>query len=196
VFRGTTGNFNLPMAKAAKITIAEVEELVPDGELDPQEIHLPGIYVQRVVHSKSFQKRIERLTITDENGKLISKDNTIKNKSKKSKNEEKRQTIVKRAAMEFRDGMTVNLGIGMPMIASNFISPEIRVQLQSENGVLGLGGYPRSGSQDADFINAGKETVTLVKGASVFSSDESFAMIRGGHIDLTILGALQVSQNG
>ena len=107
-----------------------------------------------------------------------------------------RERIAMRAAQELRDGMYVNLGIGMPTLVANYIPAEMTIMLQSENGLLGIGPFPFEGDEDPDLINAGKQTITEIAGSAYFSSAESFAMIRGGHIDCAILGAMQVAENG
>jgi len=188
IFNKTAMNFNLPMCKAAKITIAEVEEIVEVGDIPPDQIHIPSIYVQRVILGEKYEKRIERKTLTEPKSETKAK--------APSPAAIMREKIVRRAACEFQDGMFANLGIGMPMLASNFIPDNMTVHLQSENGILGLGPFPTADQVDPDLINAGKQTVTAIPGSSYFSSDESFAMIRGGHVQLTILGAMQVAKNG
>lgn len=189
IFRGTARNFNPVCAKAARVCIVEAEKIVPVGSLDPQDIDLPSIYVQRVVAAEKNEKRIERRTVR------LPQQPQPQTKPGGNK-EDRKNNIVRRAALELRNGMNVNLGIGMPTLVSNYIPTGMTILLQSENGLLGMGPYPLAGQEDADFINAGKETVTMVPGASLFDSSESFAMIRGGHVDLTILGALQVAGNG
>jgi len=108
----------------------------------------------------------------------------------------KREQIAARIAQEIEDGFIVNLGIGIPTLVANYISPQKTVLFQSENGLLGMGPFPKESEIDADLVNAGKQTVTAVKGASFFNSADSFAMIRGGHVDLTVLGAMQVDESG
>lgn len=203
VFRGTARNFNPMMAAAGTVCIAEVEELVPAGELDPNEIHVPGIYVQRIFEGKNYEKRIEQRTITaspltprgvPSEGGTIEKDKVTPPLGVGGPLD--KFGIAKRIAKELRDGYYVNLGIGIPTLVANYIPENINVVLQSENGLLGIGPFPTEDNVDADLINAGKQTVTMQEGSSLFSSAESFAMIRGEHVDLTILGAMEVSENG
>ena len=112
------------------------------------------------------------------------------------KSESKKESIAKRVAQEFKDGFYANLGIGIPTLAASFVPQGMTVILHSENGMMGIGPYPEEGEEDADLINAGKETVTEIPGSSFFGAAESFALVRGGHIDVTVIGAMEVDQEG
>jgi 3-oxoacid CoA-transferase len=182
VYRETARNFNPMIATCGKVCVAEVEELFEVGELDPDHIHTPGIYVDRIIKGPRYEKRIEFRTVSG--AAASKKDSPI------------RELMARRAAKELRDGYYVNLGIGIPTLVANFIPPGMNVTLQSENGLLGIGPFPAEDQVDPDLINAGKQTITTIPGSSFFSSADSFAMIRGGHIDLSILGGLEVAENG
>jgi len=184
VFRGATKSFNQVVAAAGNTCVVEVEEIVETGEIPPEDVHLPCIYVDRFFKGERYEKRIAKLVTKSVDGA----------ESKPLKPE--RERIARRAALEFQTGMYANLGIGIPTLAGDFVPAGVDVILHSENGLLGIGPYPTPDQVDADWINAGKETVTPILGASTFDSASSFGMVRGGHVNLTMLGALQVGQFG
>ncbi|OBT70995.1 hypothetical protein VF21_09881 [Pseudogymnoascus sp. 05NY08] len=184
-FRYTTKAFGCIMAKAARLTIVEAENIVPVGSIHPDNVHLPGIFVDRIVPSTA-EKIIETRKLRAADGA----------EAKTARPASKKEIIAQRTAKELMHGYYVNLGVGLPTLAPSYIAPETKVWIQSENGILGMGPHPTADEVDADIVNAGKETVTLVPGAATFDSAESFGMIRGGHVDVSVLGALQVSAAG
>ena len=201
-FRGTARNFNVPAATAGKVCVAEVEEIVETGELKPDEIHLPGVYVQRLVKPAPYEHVIEKVTPRDTSATAAAQLPRSALATMAT-----REKIQRRAALELygHDGLYYNLGIGMPTAIPDYVPPPPTndeadapvIWGQGENGMLGVGPYPATAAEaDPNWVNASKEAVTYLPGCSTFSSDQSFAMLRGGHVDVTILGAMQVASSG
>lgn len=178
-YRMTENNFNKAMATAADLVIAEVEEIVEAGSMAPEHIHTPGCYVDYLVEA--------RLTPED-----LGSSASV---SASKKADEARMTIAKRALKELQRGDVVNLGVGIPTLVADLISDDHGIILHTENGMLGVGPVPPDGGGAMDYpVNAGKIPVTALKGSSYFDSSDSFAMIRGGHVDVAVMGGLQVDE--
>jgi len=180
-YRMTEQNFNRAMATAADIVVAEVQEIVPVGEIDPNQIHTPGCFVDYLVERKLTEEDLGSSASVG-SSKVI---------------DEKRMNMAKRAFAELEQGDVVNLGIGIPTLVADLIQPEDGIILHTENGMLGVGPEPKDGGGAMFYpVNAGKVPVTALPGSSYFDSADSFAMIRGGHIDVAIMGGLEVDEQG
>lgn len=179
-YRLTEQNFNKGMATAADLVIAEVEEIVEVGQIDPEHVHTPGLYVDYLVQAP----------LTLEN---LGSSANVKGGAKKV--DEARMNMARRALKELHQGDVVNLGIGIPTLVADLITPEMGINLHTENGMLGVGPAPEDGGAMEYPVNAGKIPVTALPGASYFDSADSFAMIRGGHVDVAVMGGLQVDEH-
>lgn len=194
VFRTSARNFNPDAAMCGTVTVVEAEHIVPVGSLAPDEIHVPGIYVDKVLPLTHEQRSFKPFgTLPPSPGEKKEQTVTTHAHNEGGWN---RDEMAARAAQELNDGEYVNLGIGLPTRVADFVPEGTTVTLQSENGILKMGPAPTYYELDPDVINAGKESVTILRGGSTFGSSDSFAMIRGGHIDKAILGSLQVSASG
>ncbi len=191
-FRKTARNFNPDMAGIGKVTMVEADNIV--DEIPAEKIHLPGCFIDRVYKSPHAYHKIERLKFRDAAPAGDKKKKTAK-KAEEAK-DAKRLRIAKRAVKELTDGMYCNLGIGIPVTVANTVMGKVDVDLQGENGIVGMGPYPLRGKQDADIINAGKEVITEAIGHSHNRSSCAFGMMRGQHLHMTMLGSLQVSEDG
>ena len=183
VYRKAAQNFNPEMARSAKYVIAEVEEIV--DELDPSVIDTPCVFVDALVVGEEKQKHIERITNT-----------TNMKQAEDDSSNNLRYKIAKRAAQEINKSSFINLGIGIPTMVPSFVSKEYDIFIHSENGVLGVSGFPEKGQEDADLVDAAKQSIVVRKGASYFGAAESFGIIRGSHLDFTMLGGMEVAANG
>ena len=180
-YRMTEQNFNRGMATAADLVIAEVQKIVPNGEIDPNVIHTPGCFVDFLVERKLTEEDLGTSASVD-SSKVV---------------DEKRMNMARRALVELEKGDVVNLGIGIPTLVADLIKPEDGIILHTENGMLGVGPEPKDGGGAMHYpVNAGKVPVTALPGSSYFDSSDSFAMIRGGHIDVAIMGGLEVDAQG
>ncbi|KAK7201074.1 succinyl-coa:3-ketoacid-coenzyme a transferase- like protein [Novymonas esmeraldas] len=188
VFHGTARNMNIAAAKAGRLCIAQVEEIVECGELDPDEIHMSGVYVDRLVLLPDAVRKFEFLVTRDGADAAGAID----------RNDAKHR-IARRAALEVQDGMVLNLGIGAPTLVTPYIAPNTDVLLMAGNGLLGVGPFPRTAAEaDPDVLNASKQTVTVDRdGGAVFMDlVESMGLVRGGYVDMAMMGAMEVAENG
>jgi len=180
VYRLTERNFNPLIATAATLVVAEVEEIVPAGAISPDEVVTPGLYVDYLVQAHTTLAELGSSASIESSGKTV---------------DDNRMAMVRRAFAELKRGDVVNLGVGIPTLVADLISPEDGIILHTENGLLGVGPAPESGGAMDYPVNAGKQPVTALPGASYFDSAASFAMIRGGHVDVAIMGGLQVDEH-